>query len=177
MNSLENINKGNKEKLYKALQDNDEIRKNFEIEITKQKARVQDLKIKLAALNLEHKEQVTSLATKMELTSQTLVREADQKQKSQLFFDEEKKKFHSLSNAKDKEIADLLDTMHRMKQLHEGEIAVLRNEKKELREQMQMMEDRMASNKQQFEDELKRKEEKIRSEKKPEDEKEKELLK
>lgn len=53
-------------------------------------------------MNLEHKEQVTSLATKMELTSQTLVREADQKQKSQLFFDEEKKKFHSLNNAKDK---------------------------------------------------------------------------
>lgn len=74
VNALEEINKGNKEKLYKALQDNDDIRKNFEIEISKQKARVQDLKIKLAALNLEHKEQVTSLATKMELTSQTLVR-------------------------------------------------------------------------------------------------------
>lgn len=29
VNSLENINKANKEKLYKALQDNDEIRKNF----------------------------------------------------------------------------------------------------------------------------------------------------
>ena len=54
--------------------DNDEIRKNFEIEVSKQKARVQDLKIKLATLGLEHKEQVTSLASKMEMTSQTLVR-------------------------------------------------------------------------------------------------------
>jgi hypothetical protein len=108
INSLEDINKYNKEKLYKALQDNDEVRKNFEIEISKQKARVQDLKIKLAAVNLEHKEQVTSLASKMELTSQTLVREADQKNKSQAFFEEEKKKFHTLSNSKDKEIADLL---------------------------------------------------------------------
>jgi hypothetical protein len=66
----------------------------------------------------------------MELTSQTLVREADQKQKSQQFFDEEKKKFHSLSNAKDAEIADMLETMHRMKKMHEDEIAQLRNEKK-----------------------------------------------
>lgn len=74
INALEDINKANKDKLYKALQDNDEIRKNFEIEVSKQKARVQDLKIKLAAVNLEHKEQVTSLASKMELTSQTLVR-------------------------------------------------------------------------------------------------------
>lgn len=126
INDLENINKANKDKLYQALQDNDEIRKNFEIEISKQKARVQDLKIKLAALSLEHKEQVTSLATKMELTSQTLVREAEQKHKSQTFFEEEKKKFHSLTNAKDKEIADLLETMHRMKKMHEDEITVLR---------------------------------------------------
>lgn len=60
----------------------------------------------------------------------TLVREADQKNKSQAFFDEEKKKFHSLSNAKDREIADLMETMHKMKSLHEGEINVLRTEKK-----------------------------------------------
>ena len=130
VNALEEVNKSNKEKLYKALFENDEIRKNFEIEVSKQKARVQDLKIKLATLGLEHKEQVTSLASKMEMTSQTLVREADQKQKSQAFFDEEKKKFHSLSNSKDKEIAGLLDNMHRMKKLHEDELAVLRAEKK-----------------------------------------------
>lgn len=74
VNALEEVNKSNKEKLYKALFDNDEIRKNFEIEVSKQKARVQDLKIKLATLGLEHKEQVTSLASKMEMTSQTLVR-------------------------------------------------------------------------------------------------------
>ena len=52
INALEEINKSNKDKLYKSLFDNDEIRKNFEIEISKQKARVQDLKIKLAAMNL-----------------------------------------------------------------------------------------------------------------------------
>jgi len=55
INALEDVNRNNKERLYKALQDNDEIRKTFEIEISKQKARVQDLKIKLASLNLEHK--------------------------------------------------------------------------------------------------------------------------
>lgn len=130
VNTLEDTVRQARDKLFKALQENDEIRKNFEIEISKQKARVQDLKIKLASHSLEHKEQVTSLASKMELTSQTLVREADQKQKSQAFFDEEKKKFHSLSNSKDREIADLLETMARMKKLHEAEIAALRTEKK-----------------------------------------------
>ena len=66
-----------------------------------------------------------------------------------------------------------MDTMQRMKKMHEGEIAVLRNEKKDLRDQIQVMEDRIANNKQQFQEELKRKEDKLRSEKKPEDEKEK----
>ncbi len=60
--------------MHKALQDNDEIRKNFEIEISKQKAKLQDMKVKFAAANVEFKEQITSLGTKMQLTSQTLLR-------------------------------------------------------------------------------------------------------
>jgi aspartate/tyrosine/aromatic aminotransferase len=51
----EKINAGIKERLFKALLDNDELRKNFEIEVAKQRARVQDLKIKMAAIHLEHK--------------------------------------------------------------------------------------------------------------------------
>ena len=58
----------------------------------------------------------------MEMTSQTLVREADQKNRSQSFFDEEKKKFHYLAQSKDKEINELMETMHRMKKMHEKEI-------------------------------------------------------
>lgn len=57
----------------------------------------------------------------------TLVREAEQKQRSQNFFEEEKKKFHNLSNTKDKQINDLMETMHRMKKMHEDELKVLRN--------------------------------------------------
>lgn len=54
------------------------------------------------------------------MTSQTLVREADQKNRSQAFFEAEKKKFHALSLAKDKEINELMETMHRMKKMHES---------------------------------------------------------
>ena len=43
---------GLKDRLYKSLQENDEIRKNFEVEISKQRARVQDLKIKMASIQL-----------------------------------------------------------------------------------------------------------------------------
>jgi hypothetical protein len=68
------------------LQENDELRKNFEVEISKQKAKIQDMKVKFAAARLEFKEQITSLGTKMELTSQSLIRETQQKQKGAEFF-------------------------------------------------------------------------------------------
>ena len=64
-----------------------------------------------------------------------------------------------------------------MKKMHEGEIAGLRNEKKELRDQIQAIEDKMSAIKLQYEDEMKRREEKLKSEKKPEDDKEKQILK
>ena len=73
--------RSDREKLYGLLQENDELRKNFEVEISKQKAKIQDMKVKYAAARLEFKEQITSLGTKMELTSQSLIRETQQKQK------------------------------------------------------------------------------------------------
>lgn len=88
----------------------------------------------------------------MELTSMTLVRETEQKNKSQVFFEEEKKKFHSLSNSKDREISDLMDNMRKMKELHEADIKALRNEKKEMREHLQMAEDKVEELKKSYEE-------------------------
>ena len=74
VSDLEKINSGLRERVFKVIQDNDEIRKNFELENSKLRARVQDLKIKMASLQLEHKEQVSNLGSKVQLTSQTLIR-------------------------------------------------------------------------------------------------------
>ena len=52
VSDLEKINSGLRERVVKVIQDNDDIRKNFEIEHSKLKARVQDLKIKMASLQL-----------------------------------------------------------------------------------------------------------------------------
>lgn len=68
--------------------------------------------------------------------------------------------------------------MHRMKKLHEDELAVLRAEKKELRERVQSGDDRLVEMKKEFEEEIKRREQKIKSEHAVvENDKEKELLK
>ncbi len=72
------------------------------METSKQKAKIQDMKLKYAAARLEFKEQITSLGTKMELTSQSLVRETDQKQRGAEFFEAEKRKFYQIIDSKDK---------------------------------------------------------------------------
>lgn len=106
----------------------------------------------------------------MEMTSMTLVREAEQKQRSQNFFEEEKKKFHSLSNSKDKEINDLMETMHRMKKMHEQELKVVRAEKKDLRDLVDAAEEKVIRVKEQYEDEMKRRTQKMQTEQ-PKDDK------
>jgi hypothetical protein len=60
------------------------------------------MKVKFAAARLEFKEQITSLGTKMELTSQSLVRETDHKQRGAEFFEAEKRKFYHIIEGKDK---------------------------------------------------------------------------
>lgn len=118
VNTLREGQTADREKLYAMLQENDELRKNFEVEISKQKAKIQDMKVKFAAARLEFKEQITSLGTKMELTSQSLIRETQQKQKGAEFFEAEKRKFYALIESKDKEIQQIHDTMIRLKELN-----------------------------------------------------------
>lgn len=87
----------------------------------------------MASLHLEHKEQVASLGSKVQLTSQTLIRESEHKEKSKSQYEEEKRKYHYLANAKDKEISDLMAMMENMKRMHEDELKVVRAEKLQMK--------------------------------------------
>lgn len=48
---------------------------------------------------------MSNLGSKIQLTSQTLIREAEHKEKTKGQYEEEKRKYHMLANAKDREIA------------------------------------------------------------------------
>ena len=111
------------------------------MENSKLRARVQDLKIKMASLQLEHKEQVSNLGSKVQLTSQTLIRESDHKEKSKAQYEEERRKFHYLTNSKDKEISDLMAMMENMKRMHEDEVKVIRAERIQMQNDLDMAEE------------------------------------
>jgi DNA repair exonuclease SbcCD ATPase subunit len=158
----EKIIAGLKERLYKSLRENDEIRKNFEIEISKQRARVQDLKIKLASIQLEHKEHVSTLGSKVQLTSQTLIRETEHKEKTKGQYEEEKKKYHYLANSKDKEIGDLMVMMGNMKRMHEDELKLQRTEKIQVKTELDDTREEIKRIKADFEEQLKQKDDKMK---------------
>jgi N-methylhydantoinase A/oxoprolinase/acetone carboxylase beta subunit len=122
LNTIRESNASDREKIYDLLGENDELRKNFEVEISKQKSKIQDLKVKFAAARMEFKEQITSLGTKMELTSMSLVRETEQKQKGAEFFEAEKRKFYKIIQDKDNEILSIHETLEHIKKIKEEEL-------------------------------------------------------
>ena len=117
LNTIRESNESDREKIYDLLSENDELRKNFEVQISKQKAKIQDMKVKFAAARLQFKEQITSLGTKMELTSQSLVRETEQKQRGAEFFEAEKRKFYKIIQDKDREIQAIHEAMEHIKKI------------------------------------------------------------
>ncbi len=84
------------------------------------------MKVKYAASKLEFKEQITCLGTKIQLTSQSLIRVTDQKQKGAEFFLTEKRKFYQPIDAKDRQIQSLIDTTTRIKALADEEITQIK---------------------------------------------------
>jgi hypothetical protein len=52
LNIIKEAHKADREKMYNLHHQNDELRKNFEVEISKQKAKIQDMKVKYAAAKL-----------------------------------------------------------------------------------------------------------------------------
>jgi hypothetical protein len=72
----------------------------------------------------------------MELTSQSLIRETQQKQKGSEFFEAEKRKFYQIIGSKDKEIENIHETMMRLKELNEEEITQLKSQINMLRDSL-----------------------------------------
>lgn len=74
LENKEKIVEENREKLHHEIQDKTEMRKNFDIEVSKLYVRIGDLELKLAKLANEKKEELNNIGSQMELTSMTMVR-------------------------------------------------------------------------------------------------------
>jgi hypothetical protein len=104
------------------------LRKENELQLSKLRSIVMDLKIQLTAVHVEMKENVTSLRSKIDFASQTLIADKELKNKNMKFFEEEMRKLRQTIEAKDAEIALIQDNSNKKIQFYEDEVNRL-NEK------------------------------------------------
>ena len=98
------------------------MRKSFDIEVAKLMVRIGDLELKLANAVKEKKEELNNLGSQMELTSMTLLRANEGKEKYSIFSSEEKKKLQTMIEDKDKEIENLIAKIEMIKANNDKEL-------------------------------------------------------
>lgn len=64
----------NREKIHSEIQEKAEMRKHFQIEVSKLKTKIGELELRLAGAANERKEEIANFGSQMQLTSMTLVR-------------------------------------------------------------------------------------------------------
>ena len=106
---------------------------------------------------------MSNLGSKVQLTSQTLIREADHKEKSKAQYEEERRKFHYLTNTKDKEISDLMGMIQNIKVMHEDELTVTRAERMQLKNDLDQAEENAKRVKEVADEEIRIKEERLKT--------------
>lgn len=98
------------------------MRKVFDIEVSKLQGRIGELELKLASAAKEKKEELASIGSKMEVTSMTLLRHTEEKEKYAAFSMEEKRRLQKMISSKDHEIEQLLEKIEMLQRNHENEI-------------------------------------------------------
>ncbi len=99
------------------------MRKNFEIQVSKLKIKIGELELKIAGVIHQRKEDIANFGSQMQLTSMSLLRTAEQKQKYAIFSQSEKQRLQKMIENKDREIEQLNDKMKMMSINHAQQIA------------------------------------------------------
>lgn len=128
--------------VHKEMQARLHLRKEYELQLSKLRSIVLDLKIQLAAVHVEMKENLTSLRSKIDVASQSFIADRDLKNKNMKFYEEEMRKLRQTIEAKDTEISLIQDNSDKKKQFYEDEVARLGEKNVALKKEMEDKEDR-----------------------------------
>ena len=118
LQAKEQIIKQNRDKIHAEIQQKTEMRKNFEIQISKLKIKIGELELKIAGVIHERKEDIANFGSQMQLTSMSLLRTAQQKEKYAKFSQSEKQRLQKMIENKDREIEQLNDKIKMMSENH-----------------------------------------------------------
>jgi hypothetical protein len=109
--------------LHQELRDKNEMRKRFDLEVLQLNSRISELELRLNEQVLQKREDVSVVSSQMEMTSNMLVREAKDRERTTQLNEEEKRRLQQLITAKDNEIEELNRKLALLKEHNAAEVA------------------------------------------------------
>lgn len=91
-------------RLHLELQAKLHIRKEYELETSKLKSKVMDLRIQLNAVQIEMKDNITSMKSQLDVTSQGLIKDRETKARTLKSYEDEMRKLRQTIDAKDEQL-------------------------------------------------------------------------
>ena len=125
-------------RLHQELQAKLHLRKEYELETSRLKSRVMDLRIQLNAVQIEMKDNVASMKSQLDVTSQALIRDSETKARTLKSCEDEMRKLRQTIDAKDEQLRLVEDNAAKKEEYYrtfsEGEGEKVANLKRELDE-------------------------------------------
>lgn len=125
-------------RLHQELQAKLHLRKEYELETSRLKSRVMDLRIQLNAVQIEMKDNVASMKSQLDVTSQGLIRDSETKARTLKSCEDEMRKLRQTIDAKDEQLRLVEDNAAKKEEYYrtfsEGEGEKVANLKRELDE-------------------------------------------
>lgn len=91
-------------RMHQELQAKMHIRKQYELETSRLKSKVMDLRIQLNAMQIEMKDNITSMKSQLDVTSQGLIRDRETKARALKSSEDEMRKLRQTIEAKDEQL-------------------------------------------------------------------------
>lgn len=96
------------------------VRKEYELETSRLKSRVMDLRIQLNAVQIEMKDNLTSMKSQLDLTSQGLIRDRETKARTLKSVEDEMRKLRQTIDAKDEQLRLVEDNSAKKEEYHKN---------------------------------------------------------
>lgn len=93
-----------KKRLHQEMQGKLHLRKEYEIEVAKLKNKIMDLRIQMNAVQIEMKDNITSMRSQLDVTSQGLIKDRETKARTIKSYEDQMRKLRQTIEAKDEQL-------------------------------------------------------------------------
>jgi hypothetical protein len=97
----------NRDKLHSEIQEKTDMRKNFEVQVNELMIKIGHLENRITTIVTEKREELANAGSQMQLTSMSLLKSIEEKEKMPILEQTEKQRLQKIIESKDNEIDEL----------------------------------------------------------------------